>query len=387
MALNHLKSNESSAISLAEIYAIWRAKPFGVAEGLMPILAVVFILIYSKSIAFYRDGLFRSEISDLDVDILTKDQNDTQLRWMDLTGNSKKLLSGLASIIQQVNPSRELIHLQPIDVARELVAIHESLPGWVKRTQKLSKNTLQVRRLLNQARDPNKFLFKDLPRVLQEDAVEFENQNISQMVALLSDSILEMTEAYSSLISRLKDLLLEELDIPNASNNSLLELRERAKNIEGVAGEFKIQAFCQRIAVFDGSTGHIEAIASMAANKPTSVWVDQDVQKAMLEIAAFCRAFCRAESYAHVYNRTDKRQAMSVVVPTGSGQTVLKSEFDILESERGAVDQLKSKLQKLLTVDENLDSDVVLASLTEVIADYLKTHKNSEKSLPNGRAA
>ncbi|MFC1701290.1 hypothetical protein ACFL1J_00845, partial [Pseudomonadota bacterium] len=241
--------------------------------------------------------------------------------------------------------------------------------------------------LLNQARDPNKFLFRDLPSVLQKEAGEFENQNIEQMVATLSDCILEMTEAYSSLVSRLRDLLLEEIDTPNASNNSLNELRQRAKNIAGVAPEFKIESFCQRIAAFDGSTSHIESIASMATSKPMANWVDQDVQKAMLEIAAFCRSFCRAESYAHVYNRKDKRQAMSVVVPTNNGQRVLRSDFDIMDSERDAVDQLKIKIQKLLSTVNINDSDVVLASLTEVIADYLRTQKKPEEALANGMAA
>lgn len=386
-AFNLLKFNKSTALKLGDIYNIWRSKPFGVAEGLLPTLAVAFILVNSKCIAFYRDGLFRSEISDLDVDILTKDENGIQLRWMDLTGNSKKLLSGLATIIQTINPGKEMIHLQPIDVARELVAIHETLPGWVKRTQKLSANTLQVRRLLNQARDPNKFLFGDLPRVLQEDAGEFENQNISQMIESLSDCILEMTGAYTNLIARLKDLLLRELDIPIESKSALSELRLRAKNIEGVAGDFLIEAFQKRVADFDGSARHIESIASMAANKPTRDWVDQDVQKAMLEIAAFCRAFCRAESYAHVYNRVDKRQAMSVVVPSHGGQSVLTSNFDIMDSERSEVDKLKAEIETLLSPFSEGSSDVILASLTEIIADRLSAQTKPKDKLAEGKAA
>jgi hypothetical protein len=196
-----------------------------------------------------------------------------------------------------------------------------------------------------------------------------------------------MTGAYTSLISRLRGLLLEELDVPNASNNSLSELRQRAKNIEGVGGDFRVEAFSKRMADFDGSTPHIEAIASMAANKPTNTWVDQDVQRATLEIAAFCRAFCRAESYAHVYNRADKRQALSVVVPSGSGQKVLKSDFDIMESERGAVDELKSKIQQLLTSIDKADTDIVLASLTETMADFLTARKELKESLDKGQAA
>ena len=385
--LKYLKSNKSSAVRLGDIYMRWRERPFGAAEGLMPILAVAFLLLHSKSIAFYRDGLFRSEISDLDVDILTKDENSIQLRWMDLTGNSKKLLSGLAGIIQSVGSNRKLIHLQPIDVARGLVAIHDTLPGWAQRTQKLSTNTLKIRRLLNQARDPNKFLFGDLPSVLQKEAVEFEKLNIDQMVETIGDSILEMTGAYPSLLAKLRGLLLDELDIPNSSNSSLSELHERAKNIEGIGGEFITEAFTKRIGVFDASDSHIESIASMAASKPVSNWVDQDVQKAMLEIAAFCRDFRRAESFAHIHNRDDKRRAISVVVGIEGRQQEIWSEFDVSDHDRTSIARLSKNVRKVLNSVQDQNLNIVLASLAEISAEYLRKQNDSSSSSLEGKVA
>ena len=74
-------------------------------------------------------------------------------------------------------------------------------------------------------------------------------------------------------------------------------------------------------------------------------------------------------------------------MPSGNGQKVLKSDFDIMESERGAVDELKSKIQQLLTGIDKADTDIVLASLTETMADFLTARKELNESLNKGRAA
>ena len=91
-------------------------------------LAVAFILSQRGTLAFYRQGIFQARISDLDIDYLAKDPGDVQLRWMDLTGVSRRLLSEMADVVRELDEENELSHLEPIDVARGLVAIHDRLP-------------------------------------------------------------------------------------------------------------------------------------------------------------------------------------------------------------------------------------------------------------------
>ena len=75
---------------MAEIYDIWRAAPFGIKDGLLPILAVAFALSKSHSLAFYRQGVFQVRMTDLDTDYLAKDPGDIQLRWMDMSNVSRQ---------------------------------------------------------------------------------------------------------------------------------------------------------------------------------------------------------------------------------------------------------------------------------------------------------
>ena len=135
----------------------------------MPVLAVAFILSQRDKLAIYREGIFKARFDDVDVDYLAKDASTIQLRWMDLTDVARRLLSETAEIVRDLDKDNQLTHLEPIDVARGLVTIYDQLPQWTKRTMRLSANAVRIRDMFKRARDPNKFLFDDIPETLGED--------------------------------------------------------------------------------------------------------------------------------------------------------------------------------------------------------------------------
>ena len=70
----------------------------------MPLLAVAFVLSQRDRLAVYREGIFRAKFDDVDVDYLAKDPGTIQLRWMDLTDVSRRLLSDMAQIVRKLGP-------------------------------------------------------------------------------------------------------------------------------------------------------------------------------------------------------------------------------------------------------------------------------------------
>ena len=161
-ASEHLRQHEDRSVGLNELYRLWMSPPFGVTEGIISVLAVAYILSNQSTVAFYREGIFQARIKDIDIDYLTRDPADIQLRWMDLKAASRKLLSGLAEVVRDLDKANTLEHLEPIDVGRGLIAIYDSLHPWTKRTARLSKHAVQIRDLFKRANDPNQFLFNDL---------------------------------------------------------------------------------------------------------------------------------------------------------------------------------------------------------------------------------
>ena len=377
---NYIKKHTKRTISLKEIYdKLWRKQPFGVKDGLMPVLAVSFILSQRNKIAIYRDGVFRARFDDVDIDYLSKDPSFIQLRWMNLSSVANRILSEMSAIVHAIDKSNKPAHMEPIDIARDLVAIHEGLPQWTKRTMRLSKNALRIRDLFKRARDPNQFLFDDIPAVMGKDHDLSNEKNMRKFVEDIHEGLKELMYAYPSMLHRLRDTMLTELQVPNLYSQSLTELRERAENIKQLTGDFHIEAFIGRLAQFDGTDNAFEGIASLATNKPPRDWVDPDVDRASINIAEMAQKFLRAEIFARVKGRPDKRQAMAVVVGMDGRPVPILKEFDVSDSDHDAIDYLVDVVSTAIEKADTKQRNIILASLAKISARYME---DSDKKKP-----
>ena len=374
-----LKANSDQAVPASDLYEIWKAAPYGVKEGLLPILAVAFLLSERGSLAFYRQGVFQSGLSDLDVDYLVNDPADVQVRWMDLSGISRDLLSELASVVRDLDSENALRCLEPIDVARGLVAIYNRLPPWVQRTQRLSRNAVRIRHLFKQARDPNRLIFDDLPRLKFRNRMNGDGKAtaIGNRKCTTREALVELREAYPAMLGRLRETLLSEVHVPSAAPAMMEELRSRAANVRELGGEHRLEAFIMRVARFEGSDADIEGLAGMAVNKPVYAWVDPDVDKAMVELADMAQRFVRVEAFAHVKGRKDNRHAMAVVVGRAGWPVPLQGEFDVSGREQQSVESLVEAVDSVLRGSGEERRNVVLAALAEVSARYLECDDGS----------
>ncbi len=379
-ALEHIQENEDRTIAISELFNIWRQPPLGIKDGLMPILAVAFVLSQREKLAVYREGIFRATFDDVDVEYLAKDADCIQLRWMDLSDISRRLLSGMADVVRDIDSANTLVHLEPIDVARGLVSIFDHLPVWTKRTMRLSSNAVEVRDLFRRAKDPNKFLFDDIPATLGEDVGLKNDAGLLRVIASVRDGLEELVQAYPSMLKRLRDLMLSELQVPNVSRQSLTELRDRAENIKQLAGDFRLDAFIGRLSQFDGSDESFEGIASLAANKPPRDWVDPDLDQSAIEIADLAQRFIRAETYARVKGRPDKRQAMAIVIGIDGRPAPFHEEFDLADGDRASVNDLIERVTVTLEEADTSRRSVILAALAEITARYMQTSEAKKKS-------
>ena len=381
-ACAYIKEHGNRTIAVAELFNEWSKPPFGVKDGLMPLLAVAFVLSQRDKLAVYREGVFKAKFDDVDVDYLAKDAATIQLRWMDLTDVSRRLLSDMAQIVHELDGDNKLAHPEPIDVARGLVSIYDQLPRWTKRTMRLSTNAVHIRDIFKRAHDPNKFLFDDIPATLGEDIGLGREEDLHRVIASVRGGLEELIRAYPEMLHRLRETMLGELQVPNISPQSIAELRDRANNIRQLAGDFRLDAFVGRLSQFAASDDSFEGIASLAANKPPRDWVDPDLDQAAIELADMAQKFLRAEIYARVKGRSEKRQAMAVVIGVNGRPAPLLEEFHIAESDRAAVNHLIERVAAALEKADTSRPSIILAALAELSTRYMQ---NSPPAQMNGK--
>ena len=365
-ALQYVKEHAGRTVAVSELLDLWRKPPYGVKKGLMPILAVAFLLSQQDKLAIYREGLFRARFDDVDVEYLAKKPSSIQMRWMDMNDTARRLLSDMADIVRNLDCTNTLVHLKPLDVARGLVAIYDGLPQWTKRTMRLSTNAKDIRDIFKRAQDPNKLLFDDIPDTFGEKVTSADEESLHRITKSMREGLEELVAAYPAMLHRLRDIMLAELRVPNTSPASMAELRARAENIRQISGDFRLEAFVGRLSVFDGDDKTFEGVASLAGNKPPHTWVDPDLDRATIEIADLSRRFVRAETYARVQGRKQKRHMMTVVIGSGEQPEPFLKEFDIADTDRASVDKMIKAIEQALEEVGTNRQNIIRRALAEM---------------------
>lgn len=315
-------------LSMEELYRVWSAPPFGVRRGVLPILALAFALAHQSAVAVYAHDTFRPELDTYVADLLLQDESLLALRRVNLEGGKQAIVEGMAHAIDSL--AGTLTAREPLAVARALVRFAFELPPWSQRTSNLSEAAKQVRRVLLNAKDPHRALFIDLP-------LAFPRIDAPDLGLKLAEALAELAEAYPRMLEQLRQRTMDALGHRVTSGENL---GRRARTVLGLTGDLRIDVFAGRLADFQGSLKEMEALASLALNKPPRDWSDRDPDQAALQLADLALHFRRAEALASVKDRSPTRHALAVVFGVGEASRTVMRSVDIGDAEQKAVTAL-----------------------------------------------
>lgn len=367
--LNFLQSHKQRPVKLSELYEIWGASPFGIKNGLMPIFVVALYVTHRERLAMYRQSVFQPEMTDVDVDLLTSDPNEIQLRWMELSESAREILIGLGNFTDALGDLASRTERTPLGVGRALVGAFDRLPSWTKRSSRLSATARQLANTLRYAADPNRLLFDDLPKL--SDKTSSPGQIASaDAVQIIEKAFQELQDAYPSMLEQLERLMIEELEVPS-SDGQFINLRQRALNLKQLSGDMRLNAFINRLSSYTGALADIESIASLSIDKRPADWVDTDFDQARLRIAELAQQFKRHEEIARVAGRPDTRHRMAVIVPSDGTPRALHKEFVVNATDSEDIEALIEKIDAALSRSDKPHQNIILAALAQLSARYM----------------
>lgn len=353
---------DDAGLSFADIFDLWREPPFGIRDGLLPVLGLAYVLTRVARTSIYLDEVFRPQLDTYFVDRLLQDPSQIRARNVELTTQHFALVSELAARL--VYP--EAIAPTALEVAKVIVGRVRALPNWTQRTAMLSSNALDVRQLGLKSHDPNKLLFQDIPAKFGDDPTIVG----SSVAAALT----ELQTAYPEMLQDLASTLLKELRYDQCSDIEFFDLHSRCENVRGLSGNFRLDALAARLGSFTGEIGEIEGIASLAANKPARDWVDRDIDAAKIELAALAQQFLRAEGLAHLKGRGDRQTSMAVYISDPSYPAPVSPFVELDNCERKKAKALAVQIE-LLIANSELGPAIAFGALAQVgfcLADELK---------------
>jgi hypothetical protein len=354
-----LLQSETEGVRCSDLYDLWRSPPFGVRDGLLPILMVAYLMTRAGRTAVYLDTVFRPSLETFLIDRLLQEPSSVSLRAVEL---SELDVAYIAAMAEMLSTPDEVVAPTSLEVARALVREIRNLPAWTQRTGRLSRGAQHLRDRAKTSNDPNRLLLDDVPVAIDQALADLSGAGVARKVKGL---MAELKGAYGLMLRDLEDALKRELRIKGDGELPLERLRRRATNVQGLTGNFRLDALATRLSSYMGRIEEVEGLASLAANRPPRDWVDRDVDAARVELAALAQQFLKAEGFGHLKNRADGRVGMAVYISDPAYPEPQAHEIDLSAGDRVIADALADRLLGLMRA-EGTTREIAIAAIAHL---------------------
>ncbi|RVD31755.1 ATP-binding protein [Mesorhizobium sp. M4B.F.Ca.ET.017.02.2.1] len=338
-------------VNLGELFDLWAARPFGIKRGVMPMLALAYLLANRTLVAVYVDGLYQALIDDVVADRLLQDASAVEFRRISRSKRDEQFIHQLAALL---STNDKVVEANALPVASALFQRFHALPLWSQRTAHLEEKVRKVRDVVLKASDPEVLLFSDLKSVLQGE---------TDPAVAVTASLLKAETVYPAMLHEIKCRLAEHLSVDPATFEGI---GFRASTAAGISGELRLEAFIMRAGGFEGGDGDIEGLASLLVHKPPRNWSDREQEQAMFEMAKLAHRFRDAEAYARIKGRAPTAKAISVMIGLDPTEKPLFHAFHVSEEEFAHADDIATELFEQLKKKE-LRSAVSLTALARIV--------------------
>lgn len=357
-ALNEIRARieagEGDRVSVVDLFAHLRRPPFGIRDGVAPLLLAILLRTNAHELAVYEHGTFLHRFGPSDFQRLIKGPHYFEIQHCRISGVRLEVFDALVSNFGRdaAGKSADLL-----DVVRPLCQFAAQLPPYSQKSTGLSPAAAGVRDALLNAREPITLLFRDLPLACGFEAFgeEAERGVVRQFAARLQDAIDELRQTYDALLQRIMDRAAEALDQTEGFDR--VALAARAARVSLVAREPRLRTFALRLRDPGLSdTAWAEALASYLVAKPPSKWIAADEARFSEEAGALAEHFRKTEAAAFARSEMKPRpDAVRVNLTRGDGEDLvcivegsddedLRQEAELLSGRLPKDGQLRRRL-------------------------------------------
>nr|WP_321526615.1 hypothetical protein [uncultured Cohaesibacter sp.] len=294
--LKLVREGRGCRVPISEILARLAGRPFGVRNGLAPILLALVIKEHGHELALYENGTFLPKFGSMEFLRLTKAPQTFDIQHCSVEGVRSDVFVRLAGLFAKGIEGRQPVLL---DVVTQLCQFVAKLPEYTRKAKALSPTTVAVRDALLSAREPASLLFAELPQACGLPSFgidQVDNSSIDNFISRFTDSVLELQNTYGELIKRIVKATSEAIG-QDPQQFDRVGLASRAARVTLAAREPRLRAFALRLrdpALHDEAWA--ESLASFVVAKPPSRWLPGDEVRFTEEIGALAEVFARVES-------------------------------------------------------------------------------------------
>jgi hypothetical protein len=298
--MGHLEEAKGARISVETLFAELRAAPFGIRDGVIPLLLAIVVSTHAHEIASYENGTFLHNFGPTDFLRLIKQPDSFELQLCRVAGVRAEVFRLLLECFATEAPTNRQSDL--LDVVAPLCKFAANLPEYTRRSTSLDGEAGRVRDALLKSTDPSRLLFHELPEACGIRPFDIDGRRdrvrTEAFVAALHGATQRLRDAYPTLLTDIVADVGRALDAGGGSMDRT-KLASRGSRVALAAKEPRLRALAQKLRDPGLSEdGWIESIASFVASKPPARWTNQDVEKWRADIGVLGRTFLGVEAAA-----------------------------------------------------------------------------------------
>lgn len=368
-----LEGKQERRVKIGDIYEELRRWPFGVREGIIPVLIAAFAKANEQDIAFYENGTFMRQVEGSDFQRIIKDPDSFELQYCRITGVRSELFDRIMDVLgleRRVSNKTEIL-----DVVQPLCQFAARLPAYAHGTRRLSKISVAVRSALLSAKEPASLLFNDLPEACGVGAIlpdaNVATETVQRFVARLKASIDDLRDAYPALHERMKSHIATTCDLPGTFQDIRRMLSEVSGKILVAVTEPKLKAFCMRLMDDDlPESQWLESLGSFVCSKPPSRWLDVDEGMFCSELDSLVTRFRRVESICFDSDAFSNRgNALRVAITRADGAEIERVVY-VAASEEGVAEEMEAEIAKILRKNRRIGMTAISRAFWKAISQH-----------------
>ena len=356
-----LEERSDSRVPMTDVLAALRRPPYGIRDGIIPILLVLTLLNHEHEIALYENGTFLSSVAREEILRLTKAPDTFDLQFCRVQGVRRTLFDKLNTVLDLNVRSKKA---EILDIVRPLCVFVAQLPEYARNTARLSLPARAARDNILAAREPGTLLFKQLPEALNlkpfgtEQSSKLNQERVQEFVVCLKSALDELKTAYPNLMTRIRDKVLASFDAPK-SGSALQTFREelsrKCQDLVVNITDMDLKAFCLRL--LDSRSADVdwlESVGSYVATTPPSRWKDDEETVFTEKLEALVKKFRRVESVHFSSNKSaNSATAFRVALTARNGQEQ-ERVVHLTDQEDQEAKNIEQKISQLLTPDDRV---------------------------------
>ena len=268
-AMEQMVFDAPEPVALPDLYDRLRAAPFGLTDGVLPVLLATFRRVHQGDTSLYREGTFLAEEKEADWELL--------LRRPDMFALADSRVAGARLAVVERIAQATGVEAQLVPVVRRLLRMLAGLPDFTQQTRQLPAAALALRDAFQAARAPEHLLFQAAPAALGLPAfaadVAPDTARINLFFTSLNEALQTWAGAFPAAQASARDSFLRACGLaPGPEEWANLHLRLRTLATVPTA----LVPLATRCTSLD-PVADLDRVLALIANRPPELWRDTDL--------------------------------------------------------------------------------------------------------------